>query len=457
MQQTVVIIGGGIYGCCIALACAAKGLKVHLHEAKSDILRGATTNNTLRIHNGMHYPLSSATRIQCYEGYTRFLNDFGDACHPVESHYYLASDSYFGDKSYLKVFEECKCRGMEGEKIAQIDSNLVTNVRIGINTKEHVLDVDLLRVIMKTKLAKAGVKVFLNSYYEEYDNKMLRTTDESPNNNYPRLSIRKSGRVHIKENPSSEDILQDDNDYKIPKIKFSGGEEYLINQTFLVNASYHRMKEIGVPISHDLDLSQTLEYCAIPIVKMPEGFHRCGITIMDGQYGTLFPYKNRKNYYTLYSVKHSRIVERSYDLYRSNNAAEIYKSINQFKFTDEQKATTFENIREDLKRFIPQVENCELQMWLHGPRFLKRDYDSRSNKSRVADAPRDHWKDDCQKNIYRVCNVHSGKLDAAPILADSVAHRISQSVNAVKVAYEMETAVNNSLPEESNVLSELGD
>ena len=58
-----VVIGGGFYGCAIAIYLVKqRGLKqVHLVEREPGILTRASYNNQARVHNGYHYPRSFTT------------------------------------------------------------------------------------------------------------------------------------------------------------------------------------------------------------------------------------------------------------------------------------------------------------------------------------------------------------------------------------------------------------
>ena len=58
----VAVIGGGWYGCYIALSLAKQGCKVILFEAKSDLFRGCSGTYGIRVHAGPHYPRSLVTR-----------------------------------------------------------------------------------------------------------------------------------------------------------------------------------------------------------------------------------------------------------------------------------------------------------------------------------------------------------------------------------------------------------
>ena len=79
--MSVAILGGGLQGCCAALAVAKRGIRVTLYERNSTLLAGAATANEGKIHLGytyasdrslitastlLHGALSFAPLMQCY-------------------------------------------------------------------------------------------------------------------------------------------------------------------------------------------------------------------------------------------------------------------------------------------------------------------------------------------------------------------------------------------------------
>src|SRR5690606_10291618 len=54
----VLVTGGGLFGCVLALHWAKAGRRVALVEQGSRLLNAASTNNQARVHVGYHYPRS---------------------------------------------------------------------------------------------------------------------------------------------------------------------------------------------------------------------------------------------------------------------------------------------------------------------------------------------------------------------------------------------------------------
>src|ERR1700676_3783860 len=77
-EYDAIVIGGGFYGCSLALALAARLPRILLLERDPDLLMRASYANQARVHNGYHYPRSLLTAMRSAVNYPRFLADFSD-------------------------------------------------------------------------------------------------------------------------------------------------------------------------------------------------------------------------------------------------------------------------------------------------------------------------------------------------------------------------------------------
>src|SRR5215203_6173952 len=71
-----VILGGGFYGCMLAIFLRQQGQRVLLVEAGNDVMQRASCVNQARIHNGYHYPRNIVTARRSRANFPRFLADF---------------------------------------------------------------------------------------------------------------------------------------------------------------------------------------------------------------------------------------------------------------------------------------------------------------------------------------------------------------------------------------------
>lgn len=74
----VVVVGGGFFGCEVAVMSRQYADKVELVEGADRLLSRASYNNQARIHNGYHYPRSILTALRSRVNFARFCEDFSD-------------------------------------------------------------------------------------------------------------------------------------------------------------------------------------------------------------------------------------------------------------------------------------------------------------------------------------------------------------------------------------------
>jgi len=73
------IIGGGFFGCCVALFLRSISSSIVIVEAGDDILTRASQVNQARIHTGFHYPRSVLTAFKSLALRHRFAKVFPEA------------------------------------------------------------------------------------------------------------------------------------------------------------------------------------------------------------------------------------------------------------------------------------------------------------------------------------------------------------------------------------------
>lgn len=99
------ILGGGWYGCHLAVALRDAGYDVTLFESRSELFSGASGANPARLHLGFHYPRSMKTRLFSQEHYRGFMDRYGDLTKSVPINVYAVAedDSMVDFGTYLKV------------------------------------------------------------------------------------------------------------------------------------------------------------------------------------------------------------------------------------------------------------------------------------------------------------------------------------------------------------------
>ena len=71
------ILGGGWYGCHLALAFTEDGHEVELWEKADQLFSGASGGIPARLHEGFHYPRSAVTRAACQDHKQAFAERYG--------------------------------------------------------------------------------------------------------------------------------------------------------------------------------------------------------------------------------------------------------------------------------------------------------------------------------------------------------------------------------------------
>jgi hypothetical protein len=122
------VLGGGWYGCHIALTLLAHGHKVELHEITDTIFAGASGGIPARLHLGFHYPRSRMTRAACLSHASEFMDNYGFLTRGIpvnlyaiaEGHSLVDFDQYVrtlqGEVPFIPVYdpEEFGLRNVEG-------------------------------------------------------------------------------------------------------------------------------------------------------------------------------------------------------------------------------------------------------------------------------------------------------------------------------------------------------
>ena len=77
-EHDVAIIGGGFFGCALALFFRSATKRVALFEAGPALMERASAVNQARVHSGLHYPRSFATARRSQRDFAPFVEAFRD-------------------------------------------------------------------------------------------------------------------------------------------------------------------------------------------------------------------------------------------------------------------------------------------------------------------------------------------------------------------------------------------
>jgi glycine/D-amino acid oxidase-like deaminating enzyme len=254
-----IVIGGGFYGCCLALYLRSISPRVLLVEAGDALMTRASRVNQARVHTGFHYPRSAVTAVKSMLLHRKFLKDFPEAV--VDEFQMLYAIARRRSKVTAKKFHRM-FRDMDAPiEIARpndralFDADMVDEV---FACFEVAFDYSVLARQMAQRLAEAGVELRLST-------EMATLRDA------------RGGVV----------------------AELSDGSEVTARYAF--NITYSQINKVleraGLPkarLKHEI--------AELALVDPPEELRRRGVTVMDGPFFSCMPYPSAG----LWSLTHVR-------------------------------------------------------------------------------------------------------------------------------------------------------
>lgn len=241
------IVGGGFYGCCLALYLRSISERVLLVEAGTTLLDRASRINQARIHTGFHYPRSALTAVKSMLLHRRFMDDFPEAVvDEFQMLYAIARRrSKVSAKRFFRMFRDigAPIRPASAAQAALFNSDRVEGV---FSCSEAAFDYSVLRAQLARRLDRAGVEIRLSTALE---------------------------------------ALEDGTAGVIATL--SDGSQVAARYAF--NITYAQINDVleraGLP-----QASLKHELAEIALVEPPEELRGLGVTVMDGPFFSCMPY-----------------------------------------------------------------------------------------------------------------------------------------------------------------------
>lgn len=155
-----IVIGGGFYGCCLALFLRSLTRRVLLIEAGDAFLTRASRVNQARVHTGFHYPRSFVTAARSAALSDRFARDFPEAV--VDDFQMLYAIARFRSRvsasRFHKMFAQMKApiRPARETEAAFFDARLIEGV---FGCREHAFDYSVLQRLLTERVLAGGIAV----------------------------------------------------------------------------------------------------------------------------------------------------------------------------------------------------------------------------------------------------------------------------------------------------------
>ncbi len=268
MKYDFVIIGGGFYGCAIALYLRRLGYeKILIVEREPNLLARASYCNQARVHNGYHYPRSFLTAYRSRINLPRFCRDYGFAVKTdfVQLYAIAAKRSKVTPNQFERFMQDIGASYERGNSDYQklFDPNLIAEVYV---TEEYAFDSIKLRDHFMRELPAAGCQMLLNA---------------------------EVGKIQ----GNGENIFV--------SVATAEGEKKL-TASMVLNCAYARINhnvqqnKLLTPIKHEIT--------EIALVEPPEALAHLGVTVMDGPYFSMMPFPAEK----CHSFSHVRYTPHSF-------------------------------------------------------------------------------------------------------------------------------------------------
>jgi len=158
------IIGGGFYGCCLALYLRSISDRVLVVEAADRLMTRASRVNQARIHTGFHYPRSALTAVKSMVLHQRFMQDFPEAViDDFQMLYAIARRrSKVSANRFHRMFRDigAPIQPASASQAALFDDDMIEAV---FACHETAFDYSILESLLSARLASAGVEVRLST------------------------------------------------------------------------------------------------------------------------------------------------------------------------------------------------------------------------------------------------------------------------------------------------------
>ena len=152
-----IIIGGGFYGCTIAIYLAEqRGFKkILLVEKESKLMQHASYNNQARVHNGYHYPRSFKTAFRSRINLPKFLNDWPSVVYKdfIKLYAIARHSSKVTGQQFTRFCNEIGATVEVADQFYKnlFETRLIENVFL---VKEYAFDSSLLAIWAENELKK---------------------------------------------------------------------------------------------------------------------------------------------------------------------------------------------------------------------------------------------------------------------------------------------------------------
>jgi len=237
------IIGGGYYGCSIALHLKARDFgRIVLAEQSGRLMTRSSFVNQARVHGGYHYPRALDTAAASRRYFERFLHEHRDALTwNTQSIYAIAAGSKVSPRQFARVCAEIGAPLAAAPRAVErmFDPTLIDAVFLA---EEYAFDAIAIARGLERRLDAAGLHPLFNAT--------------------ARIVGREGGRTVVE----------------------AGGKRYAARWVF--NCTYAELDGLGVKVRSGL----RRELAEIALIRPPAELDGYSVTVMDGPYFSSLPF-----------------------------------------------------------------------------------------------------------------------------------------------------------------------
>lgn len=252
-----IVLGGGLYGCKMALALRSSGVRRVLLVEPNTMLGGATTVNQNRVHGGYHYPRSLKTARSAQANYVRFLADHAPAIVRNDRHVYAIAE---GSKTSPEEFRAAMDAVGAPLKAIAVPHWMTDDVLAAYEVEEVVFDIVKLREFVAAQFRQTGVEVRQTyGYIKDVDDRCATVA-----------------------------VMGEHHHFEMEEARY------------VFNCTYGSLADVGARVKTRLQY----EWCEVALVDAPLALARTDVTVMNGLFWSLMWYPS-KGCHALTHVEHT--------------------------------------------------------------------------------------------------------------------------------------------------------
>lgn len=307
MPRPILIVGGGFFGCSIAMMLHRRGLRSIVIEEADEMLTQASRVNQARVHGGYHYPRSLMTAYRSRQNYERFRSHYRDAIADRFTKIYAVGRLF--SKVTANQFETFMNR--VGAPLHEAPENITQHFNPALTERvwiaeECAFDYSILRDILRSELDAAGIEVRLGTTVFKVEKNAGRTVA----------------------------VLSDGGEIECDKV---------FNATY---AGLNRLTTTSglpvIPLKHEI--------AEMALVDLPPELANLSVTMMCGPFFSFMPFPALG----LTTLSHVRYTPHTH--WFEDTSGEITNPYE--RLANYPKNSHFELMRADASRYMPALRNC---------------------------------------------------------------------------------------------------